>query len=78
MSAVPIPSLSNAACANTEPTKALCERCYDRPECLIWGLEHEGNDLWGGHTAGSRRQMRRDFGIRLEPIRGFDFAVRGN
>lgn len=77
MSAIPSPDLTRAACATTEPTEALCERCWDRPECLVWGLEHEGSGLWGGHTAGSRRQMRIDFGIRLQPITGFDFAVRG-
>ena len=63
---------------HTEPTKALCERCHDRPECLAWGLDHEATGLWGGHTAYERRQLRSRFGIQIQPIRGFDFAVRGN
>jgi hypothetical protein len=77
MSAIPSPDLSRAACMHTEPTKALCRSCYDRPECLAWSLDHEESGLWGGHTAAERRQLREQFGIQLRPIRGFDFATRG-
>lgn len=78
MSAVPFPSLPHAACKNRVPTKALCWTCWDRPECLAWGLEHEPNTgIWGGHDAKSRAQLRAKFGIELQPVQGFDFAVRG-
>lgn len=44
--------------------KAICARCWDRPECLVWGLENnEAVGIWGGHGGGSRYEMRKQFGI---------------
>lgn len=59
------PTLPQAACRNTVATRALCEGCHDRPECLIWGLEHNEPGLWGGHNVAERRELRRRFGIEL-------------
>lgn len=64
------PTLPRAACVNTEPTTALCENCYDRPECLIWGLEHDEPGLWGGYDTAERRELRLTYGITPQPAGG--------
>ena len=70
MRALLAPTLPDAACVNTVPTKGLCEHCYDRPECLVWGLEHNEPGLWGGHDFAERRELRAKFGIEPQPAGG--------
>ena len=74
-----IPPLPNAACARTEPTAALCDSCWDRPECLAWALENEISGFWAGHTQAELKKLRRDFGITCKPIMSFnEFAKAGS
>lgn len=63
-----MPDLPNAACRDSRLTTELCDTCWDRPECLAWGLEHEPRDVWGGHGATSRQRIRAEFGIVLQPV----------
>lgn len=38
---------------------AVCEPCDARPSCTLWALAHnEDQGVWGGLTAGHRRQLR--------------------
>ncbi len=42
--------------------KMVCRRCLVRNECEVYGLTHEapaGDGVWGGLSAGDRREMRR-------------------
>jgi hypothetical protein len=64
------PTLPRAACINRKPTKALCLRCFNRPECLTWGLEHDEPGLWGGHDTAERNKLRDQFGITPQPAGG--------
>ncbi len=73
-----MPSFPNAQCAGTEPTAALCARCWDRRDCLAWALAHEDTGYWAGQTQASLRKLREEFGITLKPIIGFQFALAGN
>lgn len=60
---IPMPRLDQAACIGAEPKATLCERCWDRPECLAWALESERDGFWGGYTARARDTLRHKFGI---------------
>lgn len=60
---IPMPRLPAAACIGIEPSTTVCERCWDRPECLAWALESEKNGFWGGYTTHGRTTLRREFGI---------------
>lgn len=53
-----------------------CNRCWDRPECLAWGLEHETSGVWGGHSGSGLRAMRKDFGISVHVITGSIYSFR--
>lgn len=47
--------------------KALCAGCPVAGECLTWAIETNQDDgIWGGHTPGERRSVRRRW---LEEIR---------
>lgn len=72
-----MPDFSNALCARTPPTTELCSACWDRPECLAWALVHENTGFWAGHTQASLGRLRREFGITIKPIIGFQFALAG-
>lgn len=63
-----MPKLENAACIGTKPTDALCQSCWDRPECLTWALEYEPDGFWAGYKAIDRARMRAQFGITLLTI----------
>jgi Transcription factor WhiB len=77
-----MPVLANAACREPhiallfeEPrgsrgrdAKAACNRCWDRPECLAWGLEREDTGVWGSHGPAGLRRLRKRFGIPLREI----------
>jgi len=77
---VSAPRLENAACRapkaaavfaaerDAAAMKAVCETCWDRPECLAWALERERDGFWGGHDPHERAQVRRRFGIALRPL----------
>lgn len=77
-----MPVLANAACRDPQiaplfeelrgsrgnDAKAACNRCWDRPECLAWGLEHEETGVWGSHGPQGLRRLRKQFGIPLHGI----------
>jgi len=60
---IPMPRLPQAACVRTEPSEAVCARCWDRPECLAWALESETSGFWAGYTAHGLAALRRQFDI---------------
>lgn len=60
---IDMPRLSQAACISSEPSKAVCRSCWDRPDCLAWALESETDGFWGGYSANERKDMRSRFGI---------------
>lgn len=60
---IPMPQLPQAACVGTEPSKAVCAGCWDRPECLAWALEWGPDGFWGGYTMHGLASLRRQFGI---------------
>jgi hypothetical protein len=50
----------------TEVAAETCPTCPARPDCLMWGVEHEDSGIWGGTTEKQRARMRRSAGIRLD------------
>lgn len=75
-----MPALANAACrasgfdsltatdAEIDAAKSHCLRCWDRPECLAWGLKNEDSGLWGGHDAAGLQRLRTEFGIEFHAM----------
>lgn len=53
---------------NLEAAKRVCGSCWDRRDCLAWGLEHEVSGIWGGHAFTGLRALREEFGIPLQLI----------
>ncbi len=60
---ISMPRLEHAACVGTEPSVAVCARCWDRPECLAWALETGPGGFWGGYTMKGLASLRQQFGI---------------
>lgn len=58
----------------SRPTLAMetCAGCPVKAPCLEWALHHEDKGVWGGTTAKTRRVLRKQRGIVLDP--GDDFG----
>jgi Transcription factor WhiB len=48
----------------------VCWGCPVQDECREWGLEHEENGCWGGHSQAELARIRLIGGITVEPIPG--------
>ena len=53
---------------NPREAKAICEACEVKDPCLQYALRRPEWGIWGGTTARERQIMRRDLGIRLQPV----------
>jgi len=87
-----MPELANAACRdpqvsghfNTRRGGRLaasiavqtCNTCWDRPECLAWGLQHERGGIWGGNGNKGLADLRKEFDIPLNEIFASNYAPR--
>jgi hypothetical protein len=88
-----MPPLANAACRDpqtahlfatrvggariAERAAAVCNGCWDRPECLAWGIDHENSGIWGGHGSSGLKRLRQQFGVTLHEITG-GHSLRGD
>ena len=74
------PYLDDAACHGSDPelfyaesgmsimrAKSQCARCAIQPRCLEWAVKREEFGVWGGMTARERAELRREWGVRLQP-----------
>jgi WhiB family redox-sensing transcriptional regulator len=52
-----------------------CSACPVKPDCLQHALEHEEYGYWAGTNPVQREKIRKDIGVRLQPI-NFDFIDR--
>lgn len=64
----PLFVLRNGGGGHAARAAEVCNACWDRPECLAWGLEHERSGVWGGHGVTGLTRLRREFGIPLREI----------
>jgi hypothetical protein len=46
----------------------ICSTCHFQAQCLEWGIRHEADGIWGGLLPVQRADLRRQMGLRLEPV----------
>jgi hypothetical protein len=49
-----------------------CNGCPNQTPCAVWGILFEADGIWGGLSAGERRQARKHLGVTVtnlsEPV----------
>lgn len=60
----------------TPQAVAVCGHCSFKRECLAYGLTHGVHGIWGGTTAATRDEIRRQHRIQAEPVSLSDGATR--
>jgi len=48
--------------------KATCNECPMLVQCRTWALHHEEYGWWGGTTPRERVSLRKELGIKFEPL----------